>query len=126
MAVTAADVRNLNDDWEHLDNGDIQPFIDDAGLLLTKVLPATTTYTAAHQDTLQKWLAAHFLSMKNDEYRLLKDVVDDMEQEIPPAFGPGLRSSKWGQQLLIFDTEGHLDTQGVLKAQFRVIVDDPA
>ncbi len=124
MPVTPDDVRTLNKAWEHLENQTIQPYIDDAGLILADLIPADTAYTVAHQDALQKWLSAHLLSMRDDEYRLLRDRVADAEQEYPPHFGPGLRSSKWGQQLLVLDTEGVLEGAGLIKAQFRVIYDE--
>lgn len=70
--------------------------------------------------TIETFLTAHLLSISRQPQFVRRRVMD-AEDSILGSFGDGLKSTTFGQQVLILDNTGNLASLGVRKALFRVL-----
>ena len=109
---------------------DLSAYITAANILVTSELTASGL-SNAHLKEIERWLAAHFVSIKDPI--VSKEKIGDAE--VTYASGgmtytnamkdaAGLNSSPYGQQALILDTTGILRGLGTKKATFSVMKKD--
>lgn len=120
MAVTVADVLALNPEWSGVQDAALSPFLADAQLVVTEEL-AETDLSAARQDTITKWLAAHLYAVADGSGDLVSDRTLDVEQKFGGRYGMALEATRYGKQVLLLDASGRLSAMGSGRAQFRVV-----
>lgn len=102
--ATIDDVLSIAD-FEGLTASELQVFIDDASAHVTEKLGSNTT--EANLKIVEKWLAAHLASMK--EQRISKSRIGDTEFTYEGAFSEsGLNSTRYGQMAIALDPTGRL------------------
>lgn len=106
---------------------DLQPFIDSAHLMVDEEL-STSGHSEARLKEIEKYLAAHFAVITLERGGMLKQKIGDAEEMYQsPGFNTvGLVTTRFGQQVVILDTTGHMAAiaQKPVKAIFRVVGDD--
>lgn len=98
-----------------------QPFIVLAVLLIDQHLSNQGLSTALMRE-LQRWLAAHFACMRDPRFTQVKTENDSFTYEHGPM-GQGLRSTKYGQQVLAMDPTGILAEVTAQKQQASIHFD---
>jgi hypothetical protein len=100
----------------------VQPFIDDAEVLIDETLDASQ-FTPARLAMIEKYLAAHLWVVAQEKGGVTSEKVLDAANSYRKYDGTGLSATRFGQQVIAFDTTGALDK--VLsyskKAQLRVV-----
>jgi hypothetical protein len=111
--TTEALVRGIKTDIP--DDADIDPFIEPANFLVTKllasaVIPGTTTLWYADDSDgltlIETWLAAHFCTV--DDPRSASEKVGPITQRLQGKIDLGLDSSLYGQNAMRLDISGIL------------------
>lgn len=118
MPVTADQVRALIDTAR-----DPVPFIADAQMLVNEQL-AGQGLSAERLDLIVKYLSAHFLVLAEEKGGLIRSKLGDSDESYKAEESTGLRSTRFGQQVLVFDTSGTMARIDKLQhgaAQFRVV-----
>jgi len=82
---------------------DVEPFIEVANELVTEVC-ADSSYTAARLELIERWLAAHFYSVR--DMKIATEAAGSVSQTHQYAVGLNLNVTVYGQQVLILDTDG--------------------
>ena len=82
---------------------DVEPFIEVANELVTEVC-ADSTYTAARLELIERWLSAHFYSIR--DMKVATEAAGSVSQTFQYAVGLNLNVTVYGQQVLILDTDG--------------------
>lgn len=105
---------------EDLSTGELAPFIEDAHTIINNRV-------AGHVDTetatlMEKWLAAHLTSMR--EQRLDRAAIGDSDMWFEGETGEGLKATRYGQQVLALDDSGLLNTTGHYSATVHSGDDD--
>lgn len=87
---------------------DLDPFIESANFLVTKVcVVADSGYDDVQLEIIERYLAAHFYGLRDPSRTQEQiDVVRDMFETNKVDLG--LQLTRWGQQALRFDTNGYL------------------
>lgn len=100
---------------------DLQPFLDDANLLITDILG--TSLSPERLKLIEKYLAAHLWVIAAEKGGLTKERALDAENAYQVVDGTGLSSTRFGQQVISFDTTGELDKalSYKKKAQLRLV-----
>lgn len=101
--VTEADVRTIIDTT--LGVGEIDPFITTANLIVEGYL-ASTTLTETVLTEIEKYMAAHCLSVKDQ--RVKSEKIDVLSFTYTGTFGDGLKLTQYGQMAILLDTTGTL------------------
>lgn len=86
----------------------VQAFIDAANLLVDDVFDGELS--AGLLTELQKWLAAHLLSSRDQ--RVAKEAINDVSVTYQGQYGLGLDSTSYGQKAKTLDTTGKLASLG--------------
>jgi hypothetical protein len=107
MAVTEADVIAIMQ--TSVDTAAVPPFLALAALIRSEDL-AASSYSDDRKDQIEKWLAAHFLTMGKDHGSRIQE--EDIEQtyraRYSGEFGLALNHTRYGQVVLQLDDEGVL------------------
>lgn len=105
---------------------DTTPFIVAANALVTKVLGSNTEMDSVTIKEIERWLAAHFVAIKDP--RALSESLGEASVKYALAVssgndsgGLGLKSTPYGQQVLILDYTGSMSRLGKRKTSFQVI-----
>ena len=84
---------------------DIDPFINTANMFVTNALGSTDlTYNTLQE--IEKYLAAHFLSVRDQ--RVKSEKVDVLSTTYTGEFGKGLEMTQYGQTAILLDWTGTL------------------
>lgn len=98
----------------------ISPFLTAANLLITDVLSGEG-YSTDLLKEIEKWLAAHFVAVRDPQ--AIKEKIGDAEITYSGKFDEGLKSTRYGQQVLILDHQKRFAEVNSTKgsAQIKVI-----
>lgn len=107
--VTDDEVKEILD----TDIADLTPFIDTAHLEVKDL-----TYSDDRKIQIEKWLAAHFASVRDSE--LDSKTVDGNREDYAGETGQGYESTRYGQQALSLDVEGQLGS-GSKRVSFNYV-----
>lgn len=99
-------VRKLIDD--DLDDEDFDPHIEAASLLVDELLvdSPTFTYTAARREMVERYLAAHFYTVRVGQ--VTEEQAGPVREKVAFKIDLYLANTKYGQQAIILDTGGNL------------------
>ena len=94
-------------------DADLDPYLDTASQLIDltsalclKVDGVTAYYTTAQLELIERWLAAHFYAVENNQ--LAEDKVDVISETYQFKVGLNLNCTEYGQQALLLDVCGAL------------------
>jgi hypothetical protein len=103
---------------------DISAFIISANIMVTDVL-GDSGLSDDRLKEIERWLAAHFVAMKDGGARAVEEEVGRSRRRMGEAtrqiLGQGLKLTRFGQQAMILDTTGKLAELGKASARFTVI-----
>ena len=114
--VKALMVTSLSDD-------EIEEIIPVANRMVTSVVGGSDLTSAVMAD-IETWLTAHFIAI-GKERQTVEERVLDIWVVHQGTFGAGLRSTTFGQMVLMLDTSGLFDTATKRKVSFAAIPQDP-
>ena len=84
---------------------DVTPFLNSANNVVTDDL-SDEGYTATRLKNIEMWLAAHFVAIRDPQ--MSKEKYGDGEHTFQGKTGMGLEATLFGQQVMLFDTNGVL------------------
>ncbi len=113
--VTQTEVKEIID----TDLTDLTAFIAAAHIIVTEDL-ASAGFSNERKTEIERWLAAHFVSMKEDSGRLTGKETGDSQYNFGGELGKGLQFTRYGQQVLLLDSSGTLAAKGSVSALFTV------
>jgi hypothetical protein len=96
----------------------LEPFITIANELVSErcATGVTPAYTTARLELIERWLAAHFYTVRDP--RMTSRGVDVIQQSWQSAIGRGFKTSHFGQTAMRLDTAGRL-------AKLDAAIEDP-
>ena len=99
---------------------EVAPFLASANTLVTEHLSGEG-YSADLLKNIELWLAAHLVAIRDPQ--VSKERYGDGEQTFHGKTGTGLSATLYGQQVLLFDTNGVLANmeKGIKEAVIEVI-----
>ncbi len=112
--VTEAEVLEIID----TDLTDISAFMQSAAAITSEVLSSTTLSSDLKKE-IERWLAAHFISMRDQ--RVKSEKTGDASFTYEGNTGMGLKFTRYGQQAMALDISGSLDDLGSATMQFEVL-----
>lgn len=112
IRVTATEVKEVIE--TNLSDDACLPFIMSANILVT----AHCTGTAEEKKEIERWLAAHFLALRDKEMQS-ESVGGASYTRKSMVKGPGLESTEWGQHALLL-SNGDLSNVSRRKITFDV------
>jgi hypothetical protein len=85
---------------------DLTPFIESASELVTEICEATGEYSEARLELIERWLAAHFVAIRDPRYvsQQIGQAANTYQQKV----GMNLSLTPYGQQAMMLDTKGGL------------------
>jgi hypothetical protein len=100
----------------------VQSFLDDAELLVDETLDASL-FTPGRLNLIEKYLAAHLWAIAREKGGVTLEKAGDATNMYKKYDGEGLSSTRFGQQVLAWDTTGQLNIvlSYAKKAQLRVV-----
>lgn len=107
--VSDEDVREILD----TDLTDLTPFIDTAHLEVKNL-----SYSEERKVQIEKWLAAHFASIRDKEVDA--KVIEGDREDYAGETGRGYESTRYGQQALSLDVKGELGS-GTKRVSFDYV-----
>lgn len=118
LRATEAEVKEIIDTT--LTDEQITPFLNSANVLIADVL-SDEGYGAATLKEIERWLAAHFVAIRDP--RVAKEKIGDVDAAYHGKSGLGLNHTPYGQQVMILDHHGKLAEISAAKgpAELKVI-----
>ena len=104
--------------FDNSDNLPLKAFIVGANLIVTKNL-TSTDLTSAELVEIERWLSAHMVAMRTRQTDSVK--VSSGQASFTGSYGMGLKSTQYGQMVLVLDRSGTLASLGQPKAKFSVV-----
>lgn len=101
--VTEAEVKKIISTT--LTDEEVTPFLSSANVLITDVL-TDEGYGDATLKEIEKWLAAHFVAIRDPQ--VAKEKIGDVDAAYQGKTGLGLNHTSYGQQVMILDHHGKL------------------
>lgn len=120
--VTATEVRVIFDASSDITDAIVTSHIDIANDLVTGSL-SSSGLSSTRLANIELYLAAHFLALRDPSRGMVEAewVSSEAKVDFSSDFGQGLKSTHYGQQVLLLDTSGTFANLGKTKARFRVI-----
>lgn len=87
---------------------DLSPFITVANQMIDAKL-LSYGYTDAELKEIERWLSAHFVSVV-DPKLIEEEIGDSKDKHALPKMIPGLQGTVYGQQVLVLDRSGILNS----------------
>lgn len=109
--VTATEVKVIIQ--TSLDDSNVEEFINLANLIVTEDL-ASLGMSDGRLTEIEKWLSAHFVSMREKGARE-KEKVGQSSSEYKGTLGQNLAFTRYGQQAMIIDSSGTLAKMSTVK-----------
>jgi len=113
--VTTEEVKQIIETVE----AEIEPFIKAANIVVSEHLVGSGMGAATLKE-IERWLTAHFISVKDKRPRSENIGAAQMVYETP-LLGKGLDGTMYGQQVKILDSSGRLSALGRKRVVFDVI-----
>ncbi len=98
---------------------DLTPFIAAAHIIVSEDLK-NKGFTNRRLTEIERWLAAHFVAMREDGARLTGKEVGDAQYTFGGELGEDLKFTRYGQQALVLDTSGTLAAKGMVTSRLTV------
>ena len=108
--VTATEVKKIMIDCS-LTNDQIDPYILSAHSFIEGVLATNTSLSTATRKEIEKWFTAHLITSVNDK-PTTREKVGEAEVDYAVKPGEGLKSTPYGEMVLMLDTSGLLAKSG--------------
>jgi len=128
MPVAVADLRKIVEMPSNTTDGDLQPFIDGAALIVTENL-ASASLTATRKAMIELYLAAHLAVLSLEHGGITRSKAGESEDAYRFVSSKmiGFASTHFGQLAMDLDTSGTLAASiRQSKALFRVVdIPDP-
>lgn len=83
----------------------VTPFLAAANTMVTDLLLGENYSTATLQE-IERWLAAHFVAVRDPQ--VTQEKTDDAQATYEGKTGMGLNSTRYGQQAMLLDHHGIL------------------
>jgi len=83
----------------------LTPFIEAANALVTELCTAST-YTTARKELIERWLSAHFYTVR--DMRAEQEKADEVSEKKQSKVDLGFDTSHYGQMAMRLDTAGGL------------------
>jgi len=100
----------LLDDYDSVNSPSLQPFIDTANVIVSRVATCATakgkTLSSTELELIERWLAAHGYAMVDQPYQ--SKTTQQASATFQGRTGMGLEATKYGQQALSVDYSGCL------------------
>jgi hypothetical protein len=109
--ATEAMVKNIIDFDPSIEN--LLPFIDAANQLVTELCAPVSTYDVRRLTTIECYLAAHFLAIRDPRY--VSETIGAASATYMQQTGPNLGLTPYGQTVRVLDTSG-----GISRIDFHV------
>lgn len=119
VLVSVDDVKLLMNDTT-LSDDYVESILVTADLVLTKVFEYNNTLTNALLAELQKYYAAHLIASTTARVAT-EEKVGDGSITYAGKFGDGLKSTPYGQLLLLLDTTGLIARGGKISASITAV-----
>lgn len=103
--ATEAEVKTIID--TDLTEEQVAPFLTTASVLVTDVLSGEG-YGSDLLREIEMWLTAHLISARDP--RVAKEKIGEAEATYQGKFGEGLKSTAYGQQVLLLEYNGKFAT----------------
>lgn len=88
---------------------DVAPFIEIANNLVTRMCAGSIFgYDNSTLELIERWLAAHYYTIRDKDVRANSEGAGDANQNMGDVRGKGLESTPYGQQVMVFDSQGAL------------------
>ena len=97
---------------------DIDAFLQSAAAITSEVLSSTSLSSDLKKE-IERWLAAHFISMRDQ--RVESEKTGDASFNYEGVTGMGLKYTRYGQQAMALDISGSLDDLSKQTMQFEVL-----
>jgi len=121
MRTTRSDVKAVIQ--TALEDNEIQILMEMANRMVTESLLSSSLSTAVLKD-IETWLSAHLIAI-GKERQPSEEKVQDIWIRYQGKFGESLRSTTFGQMVLMLDTSGAFDSTTKRKVSFNAIPQDP-
>lgn len=124
--VTPSELRKvieLPGETDQATEATLDSFIETANLLVNELL-VDSGLSDDRKKLIEKYLAAHFFSLSTEQGGLVKEQVGDASRSYNMMTkNLGLNFTRFGQQVLVFDTTGKLGAAGSSRppAMFQVV-----
>ena len=102
--TTAAEVEKIIDADSNIDT---DSFLSTANIIVTDRMAGA--YSDDVLAEIEKYLTAHLMGMRVRQ--LMGEKFGDADQKYGGQFGTGLKFTQYGQQVMLFDQKGLLDTE---------------
>lgn len=115
MATTVAAVKQtLGADYDCISNPSLNTYIDTAAAIVGRVVECAAkkdvTITSSERELIQRWLAAHFYVMSDQNYKGRSTLR--ASGQFQGDTGMYLEASKYGQTAVLVDPSGCLNNIG--------------
>lgn len=120
--TTQAEVVKLLEETALPEDLDLTPFIESANSLVDGVC-LDSDYTDNRLELIERWLAAHFYSVKDP--RTKQEAAKGLTETYEGQTKYGLLFTRYGQQAMVLDIDGNLakiDATGVGKGVIKAAV----
>lgn len=97
----------------------IEALIDSANLMVTNVLGSSELGSSTLTE-IERWLTAHLISI-SWERQATDEKLGEASIKYAGVFGEGLKSTTYGQMVLMLDTSGLMANVGKRSARIRAI-----
>lgn len=106
MARTTEDRVALLIQYDRAFITDIQPFIDDASLIIDHVVAIAPLPTVASLEVVERYLAAHLVMITSGQVSMEK--VRSIQVQYGTLLDKGFAITHWGTTAMMLDTSGRL------------------
>lgn len=96
----------------------VTPFLIAANTMVTDLLTGES-YTTLTLKEIERWLAAHFVAVRDPQ--ITKEKIGDAQADYEGKTGMGLQSTRYGQQVMILEHHGILATSGKRPAEVKTL-----
>lgn len=124
MTISVADVRAVYPKGGALRDSVITSAIENSQVIVDQFF-AGSSYSTILSDTIQKYLAAHFLAISYEQGGIIRKRTGDSEENYRhlPSNAMGLATTVYGEQALALDLGGYLSPTATnpVKAMFRIV-----
>jgi hypothetical protein len=118
--VDADDVKQIIDLDSSITDPEIDAFIQGANLVVTAKLGSVTVLSAALLTEIERWLAAHFLAIRDPRVKEEKIGETSVRYALGKD-GMGLEATPYGQQVLLLDISGTMASAGKRATKLEVL-----
>ncbi|MHA1809366.1 MAG: hypothetical protein ACTSYH_03535 [Candidatus Heimdallarchaeaceae archaeon] len=121
LRVSPSEVKEILYDLDStVTEASIRACILAANLIVTDQLGSSTDLSSAQKKEIERWLAAHFLSIRDP--RIEREWAANVGIHMAvPKLGSGIMGTWYGQQAALLDTSGTLASIGKMTARVETL-----